>query len=163
MHVFNTTGRKQRELTEEQKQDLKEFFDAYDADGSGSIDDKELKIMMRDFGLNLSTEELIAMILEVDEDGSGEMEFVEFIQLMRPKVLGQDPENEILKAFPLFAEKPDAEKITYNDLRRLADDLGTPFTDHDLLEMIDEADTYGMGGVTREDFVNVMRRTGLWQ
>ncbi len=119
--------------------------------------------MMRDFGLSLSTEEFIAMILEVDETGNGEMEFSAFVTLMKPKVLGRDPEREILKAFPLFAESPDSEVITYDDLRRLADDLGTPFTDHELQEMIDEADTYGIGGVSRQDFVSAMRRTGIFQ
>lgn len=32
------------ELTEEQKQEIKEAFDLFDADGSGSIDAKELKV-----------------------------------------------------------------------------------------------------------------------
>merc|ERR1719168_602113 len=108
-------------------------------------------------GLVLNTEELIAMILEVDEDGSGEMEFDEFCAMMKPKVLGKDPRDEILKAFPLFAESQEAQTITYDDLRKLADELGEPFSDQDLQEMIDEADTIGMGGVCRDDFVAVMR------
>eukprot|EP00429_Kryptoperidinium_foliaceum_P072177 CAMPEP_0176052020 /NCGR_PEP_ID=MMETSP0120_2-20121206/25863_1 /TAXON_ID=160619 /ORGANISM="Kryptoperidinium foliaceum, Strain CCMP 1326" /LENGTH=177 /DNA_ID=CAMNT_0017385459 /DNA_START=57 /DNA_END=590 /DNA_ORIENTATION=+ len=163
MHRFNTSGKKQKELTEEQKQDLKEFFDAYDADGSGSIDDKELKVMMRDMGLVLSTEELVAMILEVDEDGSGEMEFGEFCAMMKPKVLRRDPRDEIMKAFSLFTQDEGADRITYEHLRRLADELGEPFTDLELQEMVDEADKVGLGGVCREDFHDVMRRTGLWQ
>ena len=32
------------ELTEEQKQEIREAFDLFDADGSGSIDAKELKV-----------------------------------------------------------------------------------------------------------------------
>lgn len=32
------------ELTEEQKQEIKEAFDLFDADGSGTIDAKELKV-----------------------------------------------------------------------------------------------------------------------
>lgn len=39
-------GAKQ-ELTEEQKQEIKEAFDLFDTDGSGSIDAKELKVAMR--------------------------------------------------------------------------------------------------------------------
>ena len=33
------------ELTEEQKQEIKEAFDLFDADGSGTIDSKELKVI----------------------------------------------------------------------------------------------------------------------
>lgn len=32
------------ELTEEQKQEIREAFDLFDTDGSGSIDVKELKV-----------------------------------------------------------------------------------------------------------------------
>lgn len=34
------------ELTEEQKQEIREAFDLFDADGSGTIDAKELKVIL---------------------------------------------------------------------------------------------------------------------
>eukprot|EP00418_Pyrodinium_bahamense_P039944 CAMPEP_0179201480 /NCGR_PEP_ID=MMETSP0796-20121207/100274_1 /TAXON_ID=73915 /ORGANISM="Pyrodinium bahamense, Strain pbaha01" /LENGTH=162 /DNA_ID=CAMNT_0020906037 /DNA_START=73 /DNA_END=561 /DNA_ORIENTATION=- len=162
MHRFNATGKKQRDLTEEQKQELKEAFDLFDLDGSGAICDKELKVMMRQLGYDLSREELIHMILEVDEDGSGEIEMNEFIAMMRPKVLGRDPKDEILKAFSLFTTDDEQKAISFEDLRRLADEMGEEFSDQELQEMIDDADRSGTGAVDREDFVEVMKRTGLW-
>mmetsp|Transcript_12848 Transcript_12848/g.38681 ORF Transcript_12848/g.38681 Transcript_12848/m.38681 type:complete len:169 (+) Transcript_12848:87-593(+) len=162
MHRFNVSGKKQRDLTEEQKQDLKELFDQFDADGSGAICDKELKVMMRKQGLDLSRDELIRMIMEVDENGSGEIELDEFIAMMRPKVLERDPRDEILKAFPLFTQNEEQTTIGFEDLRRLADEVGEEFTDMELQEMIDEADRSGTGTVNREEFVEVMKRTQLW-
>ena len=41
---------KQKELTEEQKQEIKEAFDLFDTDGSGSIDPKELRAAMQSLG-----------------------------------------------------------------------------------------------------------------
>lgn len=45
---FSTAQRKKSglkpELTEEQKQEIREAFDLFDTDGSGSIDIKELKV-----------------------------------------------------------------------------------------------------------------------
>ena len=38
------------ELTEEQKQEIREAFDLFDTDGSGTIDAKELKVAMRALG-----------------------------------------------------------------------------------------------------------------
>ncbi len=38
------------ELTEEQKQEIREAFDLFDTDGSGTIDAKELKVAMRAIG-----------------------------------------------------------------------------------------------------------------
>ena len=41
---------KKFELTEEQKQEIREAFDLFDTDGSGTIDAKELKVAMRALG-----------------------------------------------------------------------------------------------------------------
>ena len=38
------------ELTEEQRQEIREAFDLFDTDGSGTIDGKELKVAMRALG-----------------------------------------------------------------------------------------------------------------
>ena len=60
---------KQKELTEEQKQEIKEAFDLFDTDGSGSIDAKELKVAMRALGFEPKKEEIQKMIQDVDDDG----------------------------------------------------------------------------------------------
>lgn len=39
------------ELSEEQKQEIREAFDLFDADGSGTIDIKELKVTLENFVL----------------------------------------------------------------------------------------------------------------
>ncbi len=39
-----------QELSEKQKKDIKEAFDLFDADGSGVIDIKELKVALRALG-----------------------------------------------------------------------------------------------------------------
>jgi len=54
---------------------LRETFDMYDADGSGDIDQSELKTLMAQLGFDLSDEELSNMVAEVDVDGNGEIDF----------------------------------------------------------------------------------------
>ena len=44
-------------LTEEQKQEIREAFDLFDTDGSGTIDAKELKVAMRALGFEPKKEE----------------------------------------------------------------------------------------------------------
>ena len=46
----NAGGKKQKELTDEQKQEIKEAFDLFDTDGSGNIDPKELRAAMQSLG-----------------------------------------------------------------------------------------------------------------
>ena len=68
----------------------------------GSIDAKELKVAMRALGFEPKKEEIQKMIADVDDDGSGSIEFDEFLKMMTQKILNRDPKDEILKAFRLF-------------------------------------------------------------
>ena len=58
---------KKFELTEEQKQEIREAFDLFDTDGSGTIDAKELKVAMRALGFEPKKEEIKKMIADIDK------------------------------------------------------------------------------------------------
>merc|ERR1712150_297322 len=92
---FNAGGKKQKELTDEQKQEIKEAFDLFDTDGSGEIDSKELKVTMRALGFEPKKEEIQKMISDVDDDGSGTIGYEEFLKMMTHKILNRDPKDEI--------------------------------------------------------------------
>ena len=94
-----TRPKKRTELTEEQKQEIKEAFDLFDTDGSGNIDQKELKVAMRALGFEPKREEIKKMIQDVDKDGSGVIDFPEFLDMMTQKMAERDPREEMLKAF----------------------------------------------------------------
>jgi len=93
---------KKFELTEEQKQEIREAFDLFDTDGSGTIDAKELKVAMRALGFEPKKEEIKKMISDIDKDGSGTIDFTEFLEMMTSKMSEKDSREEILKAFRLF-------------------------------------------------------------
>ena len=63
------------ELTEEQKQEIREAFDLFDSDGSGTIDVKELKVAMRALGFEPKKEEIKKMIADIDKEGAGKNHF----------------------------------------------------------------------------------------
>merc|ERR1712078_195750 len=158
---FNAGGKKQKELTEEQKQEIKEAFDLFDTDGSGEIDSKELKVAMRALGFEPKKEEIQKMISDVDDDGSGTIGYPEFLKMMAHKILNRDPKDEILKAFRLF-DDDETGKISFKNLKRVAKELGERMTDEELQEMIDEADRDGDGEVNEEEFLRIMKKTNLF-
>lgn len=69
-------------LSNTQIQGLKECFNHFDKDGSGSIDREELGEVFAAFGQEMSEEELEQLMDDVDDDKSGEIEFEEFLMLM---------------------------------------------------------------------------------
>merc|ERR1711976_583398 len=135
--------------------------DLFDTDGSGSIDAKELKVAMRALGFEPNKEEIQKMISDVDDDGSGTIEFSEFLQMMSQKILNRDPKDDILKAFRLF-DDDETGKISFKNLKRVAKELGERMTDEELQEMIDEADRDGDGEVNEEEFLRIMKKTNLF-
>ena len=58
-----------------------EAFAKYDLDKNGSIDAKELGVVLRNLGRNPTDEELDAYIKDADKDGSGVIEFKEFLPM----------------------------------------------------------------------------------
>ena len=73
------------------------------------------------------------MIADVDDDGSGSIEFEEFLKMMTHKILNRDPKDEILKAFRLF-DDDETGKISFKNLKRVAKELGERMTDEELQE-----------------------------
>merc|ERR1712166_891513 len=156
-----TRPKKRTELTEEQKQEIKEAFDLFDTDGSGNIDQKELKVAMRALGFEPKREEIKKMIADVDKDGSGVIEYPEFMDMMTQKMAERDPREEMMKAFRLF-DDDDTGKINFPNLRRVAKELGENMTDEEIQEMIDEADRDGDGEINEDEFMRIMRKTNLF-
>ena len=58
--------------------------------------------MMKELGEHPTKEELDQMIGEVDDDGSGTIEFPEFLIMFMKKIKDNDVEKEIEEAFKVF-------------------------------------------------------------
>ncbi|XP_042205808.1 troponin C, isotype gamma-like isoform X1 [Homarus americanus] len=64
------------------KTELKEAFRIYDKQGDGYITTQTLKEILRELDNKLTEEDLDGIIDEVDEDGSGTLDFDEFMGMM---------------------------------------------------------------------------------
>eukprot|EP00762_Andalucia_godoyi_P002767 ANDGO_04418.mRNA.1 Calmodulin len=96
----------QSTLTPEELAEFKEIFDLVDKDGGGSISKDELKELMETLGLRPTEDELDAMMAEVDENGSGDIDFDEFVYVMSRKVQADYTPEQLRAAFRVF-ETPD--------------------------------------------------------
>lgn len=71
------------------------------------------------------------MIADIDKDGSGTIDFDDFLAMMTTKMGERDSKEEILKAFKLF-DDDETGKISFKNLKRVAKELGENMTDEEL-------------------------------
>eukprot|EP00753_Platysulcus_tardus_P022674 PLAT9881.2.p1 GENE.PLAT9881.2~~PLAT9881.2.p1 ORF type:complete len:184 (+),score=96.49 PLAT9881.2:53-604(+) len=166
---------KRLELTEEQKQEIREAFDLFDTDGSGTIDARDLKVALRALGFEPKKGEIKKLINGISSgssggggaaggraaaaaDSSGQLDFNDFLEVLTTKMSEKDSREEIQKAFRLF-DMDTTGKITFENLKKIAIDLGENMTDEELQEMIDEADRDADGEVSEDEFLRIMRKS----
>ncbi|XP_032052286.1 caltractin-like [Aythya fuligula] len=147
-------------LSDQQRLQLREAFDLFDADGSGQMDVGDLKITMRALGCELRKEEMRKIISQVDEEGSGKINFESFLQVMTQKMAEPYSKKEILKGFKLF-DCDGTGKISFEKLKLVATEVGEDITDEELQEMIDEADVDGDGEVDQQEFLRILTLNDL--
>jgi len=147
-------------LTAQKRKEIKEAFDLFDTDGSGTIDPKELNVAMRALGFEMTPEQINQMIAEVDKDGSGTIDLDEFVHMMTDKMGERDARDELHKAFRIIDQDGNG-KISDVDIQRLAIEAGEHFTLDEVREMIDAADENGDGEIDMEEFMKMMKRTNF--
>ena len=109
------------ELSDEQKQEIKEAFDHFDANKDGSTDYHELKVTMRALGFDLKKAEVLKLLRDHDKTGHNLIEYEHFAKVgkhcidnltngpnanihetMAEWILARDPAGKIKRAFQLF-------------------------------------------------------------
>ncbi|XP_018414735.1 PREDICTED: centrin-3 [Nanorana parkeri] len=153
--VDKTKKKKKRELTEEQKQEIKDAFDLFDTDKDKSIDYHELKVAMRALGFDVKKADVLKILKDYDSEATGKISFDDFNEVVTDLILDRDPQEEMLKAFKLF-DDDDSGKINLRNLRRVARELGENMSDEELRAMIDEFDKDGDGEINIEEFITIM-------
>lgn len=145
-----------KELTSEEITEYREMFDLFDEDKSGAIDAEELGKVMRALGQFPTNAEVNKIVEEVDEDGSGVVEFSEFLVVMvkykKTHEPEEDPDAELLRAFKVF-DKDGSGYITADELRDFLTRLGEPLTDEEVDDLLRQADLDGDGQISYEEFV----------
>merc|ERR1711874_953927 len=114
---------------------LKTCFDLFDTKKVDFLSADDLGEIMRAMGFRPTEEELKDLLLEIDEDGSGEIEFAEFCQLCAT-FLVEDPDMETMKR-----ELKDAFRI---------------YDKEELDGIIDELDEDGSGTMGFDEFCEMM-------
>lgn len=123
---------------------------------SGTIDFDELKHVMTELGQDPTYEEIEEMIFACDTNGDGEIDFDEFLNLIRLS-MGEDggnAEEHLRDVFDLF-DVDGSGYIDRDDMRLLMKRLAQDLTDDEITSIMEEVDTDGDGKISFEEFAAV--------
>ena len=141
---------------------LKICFNLFDTKKQEFLGADDLDDILRAMGFRPSKEELQEILEEIDEDGSGEIEFGEFCQLCA-KFLVEEPDEETMRAelkeaFRVY-DKEGQGFITTTQLRDIISELDPNLTQEDLDGIIEEIDEDGSGTMDFDKFCQMMMTT----
>lgn len=89
------------------------------------------------------------------------IDFEEFLKMATSKVSTKDSRADIQKVFNLYDWNKEG-RITFDELKRVALDLGEEMTDEEVMSMFKKADIDDDGFVSFDDFYNIMTGRVYW-
>ena len=117
---------------------------------------------MTSLGFDSKNPAIFNMISDMDEDGNGEIDFNEFLDMMTARISENNTEDDLRRVFKLFDEERD-NQISVENLKKVARELGEDISDEELNEIIKRADLDGDGKLGFEDFYQVItKKTFAW-
>ncbi|CAM9277656.1 unnamed protein product, partial [Ectocarpus fasciculatus] len=139
------------------RQEWKATFDMLDKDRSGGIGAKELKIGLRGMGFRPTNEEIELIMREYDTDGTGELEFPEFCEIMASKqketaigdILGT---RRVFDSFDIDGNGA----IDKEELAKALDILGFNKTTSEVEKIMETYDANHSGDLSYADFLTMI-------
>ncbi|KAF8473418.1 hypothetical protein BDZ91DRAFT_714603 [Kalaharituber pfeilii] len=158
----------QVELSEEQREEIREAFELFDLDKDKKIDYHELKVAMKALGFDEDKPEVLRILRKHGIQGNPPsnrmfITYDAFAQVMAEKIAARDPLEEIIRAFSLFAgtavQGPQGEelRIGVEDLRRVAKELGENLEEEEIQAMIREFDLDNDNLISKDEFIAICR------
>jgi len=148
-------------ISEDKINQFKRAFSKFDKGNSGLIKSKMLGNILRSLGMNPTEAELQDMINEVDKDGTGLLNFPNFLYMMAKKENDEEAEDEIREAFKVFDGDGNG-FISRTELRHVMLNLGEQVSEEECDAMVDEADIDGDGCINYEEFYSMMTSAGRY-
>lgn len=141
-----------------QQAEFQEAFSLFDMDKSGSVDAKELGSLMGLLGFELSDEQIQDLIVEVDLDGSNQIEFEEFLVIMTR--YRQEREQDIEDTFNILDANGNG-FVTFEELKSTLAKTGHRFTSWELGAMTVSRDSDNDNQLNLEEFRHAYGKLGF--
>lgn len=144
------------DISEEDKQMIKNMFEHFDSDKSGKMSIAELGNFMRAIGMFPTDDEVADLLVHIDDDGSGMVDYSELMKHMAAQIdirKSSDPEHDFKEAFLIF-DKDGNGRISREELTKILTEHGRmPCSVSEAEEYIAMVDEDNDGMLNYKEFV----------
>ena len=145
-------------LGEEKIEECRKAFLLFDMDGSGAISAAELANCLRSLGQNPTNDQIRVLIEEVDVDGSGDLDFVEFMGILVnsfKKFGGKEVEKGMLREAFDVLDSDGSGNITFQEFKHVCQTIGDVLSDEEIHEFLTLIDADGDGIINFDEFMSL--------
>ena len=137
---------------------MKEVFQAFDTDRSGTVTISELMDGLRKKGVEKAASEVAELVKSMDMDGNGELDYEEFIAATLSTAKMENEDN-LARAFAYF-DKDNSGYISRSEVQKVITDFGLDHEFGDVNDFMAAADTNKDGKIDYDEFLAVMTASG---
>jgi calcium-dependent protein kinase len=145
-------------LSKEEIAGMKEIFQAFDTDKSGTVTISELMDGLRKKGVDKAASDVADLVNNMDMDGNGELDYEEFIAATLSTAKMENDDN-LARAFAYF-DKDNSGYISREEVVKVIADFGLDGEFGDVNEFMEAADTNKDGKIDYDEFLAVMTASG---
>ena len=145
-------------LSKEEIAGMKEVFQAFDTDRSGTVTISELMDGLRKKGVDKAASEVAELVKSMDMDGNGELDYEEFIAATLSTAKMENEDN-LARAFAYF-DKDNSGYISRSEVQKVITDFGLDHEFGDVNDFMAAADTNKDGKIDYDEFLAVMTASG---
>lgn len=139
-------------ISKDKEKEIKNIFEKFDSNKDGYVNSSELANIIKSININVSDEELSEIIQEIELEVNGEINFENFLSIVKRRENDIDTEEELLNAFKVF-DKEGNGLINLNELKHIMLKVCNNISESEINEMLKEADTDMDGYINYEEFV----------
>ena len=133
---------------------LKEAFDLFDIEEKGILDINTLQKSLNELGIMSKNKDL----QNIDMEGKKEIDFNTFVELFGARPVCRT-EEEAKKLYSVFLGDYDLNrKLSVDDLRRVAEELGLELAENEIEEMIKSVNPEEPDCISFDEFFRIMAK-----
>ena len=145
-------------LSEQEICELHEAFNIFDFESDGSINSKQLIMLMNSLKQYPSQKELEKILNEFNIDKNGQIYFNQFLKIMAKRLKNiKEDEDRYLKNLFSNLDRNNNGLISIHEIRYIVTHSNENISEKDIETIMKEADTDGDGLISFEEFMTIMK------